>query len=118
MNDFSKVLKTEIEKRMAIKPLVFTNGVDEIVKLVADKLTKTMKEDHLKYDSWLAMATMGIPFVIDDNMMELSMQDVFWGIIEHFADIKTDANSTSGGGATYTISNAAATKYWGFSEES
>ena len=91
MNDFSKVLKTEIEKRMAIKPLVFTNGVDEIVKLVADKLTKTMKEDRLKYNSWLAMATMGIPFVIDDNMMELSMQDVFWGIIEHFADIKTDA---------------------------
>ena len=91
MNDYSKVLKTEIEKRMSIKPLVFTNGVDEIVKLVADKLTKTMKEDHLKYDSWLAMATMGIPFVIDDNMMELSMQDVFWGIIEHFADIKTDA---------------------------
>ena len=43
MNDFSKVLKTEIEKRMAIKPLVFANGVDEIVKLVADKLTKTMK---------------------------------------------------------------------------
>ena len=91
MNDYSKVLKTEIEKRMSIKPLVFANGVDEIVKLVANKLTKTMKKDHLKYDSWLTMATMGIPFVIDEEMVELSMQDVFWGIIEHFADTKTDA---------------------------
>ena len=91
MNDYSKVLKTEIEKRMSIKPLIFANGVDEMVKLVANKLTKTMKKDHLKYDSWLTMATMGIPFVIDEEMLELSMQDVFWGIIEHFADTKTDA---------------------------
>ena len=91
MNDYSKVLKTEIEKRMAIKSLTFTNGMDEFVKMVANKLTVTMKEDHLKYDSWLTMATMGIPFVIDEEMLELSMQDVFWGIIEHFADTKTDA---------------------------
>lgn len=95
MNDYSKVLKNEIEKRMSIKPLVFANGVDEMVKFVANKLTETMKVDHLKYDSWLTMATMGIPFAVEDEMfdevLELSMQDVFWGIIEHFADTKTDA---------------------------
>lgn len=105
MNKYAQILKSEIETRMSIKPLAFNNGVDAMISFVADKLTETLKENKLKYDSWIKMAEMGMPFAVIDNndILEFSMYDVFWGILKHFADIKMDMVSVIG--TTFKLKN-------------